>query len=366
MKSQAKHYDAGLMFRRKPAPEPQTTVDPWRSISEIVACRRVKPLLETAIAQGIELSQAASKGWAVLRGGTDKVAASKGYGVELMDLEVIGPWLDGTIKISTNHNLDLFGPNSPEVRARLTSAGLREVRAQLIAPLRANGELRGALILDAYGNESFSPVALENVGRMAGVVSQQMEMISEVERLYNLSAGLTHAFVEANEAQDFAQLGHGSRVATYALAMSQELELSQTEQRDVWFAAMLHDLGKLLRRDLNEGEHASLGYNLLASVSGLDAARLGVLHHHEHWDGTGIPNNLRGNEIPLAARIVATSNAFDHLTSERGETLSVREALARMREQSGRELDPNLVPILERILAQNKTTAELNPSMIKT
>ena len=86
-----------------------------------------------------------------------------------------------------------------------------------------------------------------------------------------------------------------------------------------------------------------------------------ILHHHERYDGTGVPAGKQGAEIPVFSRVIAVANTYDRLTSERGEMLNAREALSRMRAMAGRELDPELIPLLEGILNQNKATGELRP-----
>ncbi|HEX2864089.1 MAG TPA: HD domain-containing phosphohydrolase [Deinococcales bacterium] len=352
------------MFRRRTQESPEP-LDWSRAAAELFAARSVKGLLDSALAQALLLAPAASKAWMVLRSGTDRVAAVKGYGPEFLGLELVGPWMDGAARISTNVAGDLFQPNLPEVRARLAAAGLREVRSQLVVPLRERGDVHGAFVLDAYGAEPFSPLALEAVTRWANLALPALTLVSELSRYRTLSWGLTLAFVEAIESRDFAQLGHAQRVTSYAMALGRELNLTKPEMTDLWFAAMLHDLGKLAQDQLASedemAEHAKLGFNLLATVPELEAARQGILHHHERFDGTGQPDGLRGSSIPLFSRLIAVANAYDHLTSERGELLPPKQAGARLREMAAVELDPALVPVLEGIISQAKATGELRP-----
>jgi HD-GYP domain-containing protein (c-di-GMP phosphodiesterase class II) len=352
-----------IMFFRKRG---ETTLEPpdaLRASQELVAARSVKHVLEIALNHAMQLAPAASKGWAVIRTfDGDKIAAVKGYGFELIDQNLVGPWHDGVPRISTNLTGDLFQPNLPEVRAKLAAVGMREVKTAIIIPLRDRSDLRGALILDSYGPEAFQAGALESVARWAQMVTPALELIRELGRYRTLSWGLTLAFVEAIEAQDFAQLGHAQRVTSYALALARELRLTTPEQNDLWFAAMLHDLGKLSVPDSSDpGEHAGAGYNMLGNVPELHRAREAILHHHENYDGSGVPNSLQSTEIPVFSRIIAVANTYDRLTSERGEMLNAREALSRMRAMAGRELDPELIPILESVLNQNKATGELRP-----
>jgi HD-GYP domain-containing protein (c-di-GMP phosphodiesterase class II) len=349
------------VFRRK-RDDSAEPIDPLRAAQDLVAARSPKALLEAAITHALTLSPAATKAWAVLRErGTDRIAAVQGYGRELVGLELVGPWVDGAPRVSTNVTGDLFQPNLPEVRARLAASGLREVRSAIVVPLKDRGEVRGAIVLDAYGSDAFTPGALEAAARWGQVVTPSLELVQDLGHYRTLAWGLTLAFVEAIEARDFALLGHAQRVTSYAMAMARELNLTVTERVDLWFASMLHDLGKLMQDDLSEGEHARLGFNLLSTVPELESARLAILHHHEHFDGSGAPEGLSGRSIPMLSRLIAVANTYDHLTSERGELLNRTEALARARSMAGTTLDPNLMPVLEAVLNQNKATGELRP-----
>ncbi len=351
------------MFRRKrEEASPQTSADSIKAAAELLTVRSEKQLLELALAHALELAPAATRAYAVIRQGTDKIAAVKGYSQDFVDLELVGPWNDGTPRISSNLSGDLFNPNVAEVRAKLGAMGLREVRNALIAPMRDTGGSKGvlgALVLDAYGNQSFEPTVLEAVQRWSWVVSQSLTLIRQLGYHRQLAWHLTLAFIEAIEAQDFTQLGHAQRVTSYAMALAREIGLSSQEQNDVWFAAMLHNLGRLSGEGLEPAAVAGLGFNILSHVQELEASRVGILHVFEHWDGTGAPKKLNRNAIPIFSRIIAISNAYDSLTSERGEELNSREALERMRFEAGKIYDPELIERFASVLAQNKATAEL-------
>ncbi len=136
-------------------------------------------------------------------------------------------------------------------------------------------------------------------------------------------------------------------------------------------AASLHDLGKLaipeeiLRKPaaLNETErlvlerHPQIGYRMLESL-GVDPIADWVLHHHERWDGSGYPNGLTGDEIPLGARIIFVADAFDAMTSQRvyREPLSEPDALAELRRCSGTQFDPEIVRAFSRALGGNQVS----------
>ncbi len=351
------------MFRRKRQEAPtQNTADSIKAAAELLTVRSEKTLLELALAHALEIAPAATRAYAVVRIGTDKIAAVKGYSPDYIDLELVGPWNEGTPRISSNLVADLFNPNTAEVRAKLGAMGLREVRNSLIAPMRDTGGnkgMLGALILDAYGNQSFDPSVLENIQRWTWVVSQSLNLVRQLSYHRQLAWHLTLSFIEAIEAQDFTQLGHAQRVTSYAMALAREIGLTSQEQNDVWFASMLHNLGRLSGEGLEPAAIAGLGYNILSHVQELEASRVGILHVYERFDGKGGPKKLSRNAIPIFSRIIAIANAYDSLTSERGEELNSREAMERMRDDADKIYDPELLERFATVLAQNKATAEL-------
>jgi HD-GYP domain-containing protein (c-di-GMP phosphodiesterase class II) len=347
------------MFRRKAA-EPAEGFDQIKAAQELLASRTLKNLLESAMQSAMTQAPAATRAWAVVRSnGTDKIAAVKGYGSEYLGVELVGPWVDGQPRISTNPSNDFFNPNLPDARAKLSSMGIREYKQCLVVPFRDRSQgIRGAMMLDSY-QDAFAASTLEALNRWGGIVTSVLGGFLDMTKQRSLAWNLTLTFVEAIEAQEFNQLGHAVRVTSYAMAMARELGLNSVEQNDIWFAAMLHDLGRLSDSGADEVSIASLGYNLLERVSELETARLAILHTCEHFDGSGGPRGLRGQAIPLFSRVIAVANAFDLLTTDRGEELNSGEALERIRKDIGSRFDPEIVSKLEAILKQQKATREL-------
>ncbi|MFN3265235.1 MAG: HD-GYP domain-containing protein [Deinococcales bacterium] len=347
------------MFRRKAA-EPTESFDQIKAAQELLAARSLKSLLESAMQSAMLLAPAATRAWTVVRSnGTDKIAAVKGYGSEYIGVELVGPWTDGQPRISTNPSNDFFNPNLPEARAKLSSMGIREYKQCLIVPFRDRSVgIRGAMMLESY-QDAFASGALEALNRWGGVVTSILGSFLDMSKQRSLAWNLTLTFVEAIEAQEFNQLGHAVRVTSYAMAIARELGLNALEQNDIWFASMLHDLGRLSEAGADDVSLASLGYNLLERVSELETARLAILHTHEYFDGTGGPRGLRGSAIPLFSRVIAVANAFDILTTDRGEQLSSNEAFERIKKQENTRFDPEIVRKLEVVLKQQKATREL-------
>jgi len=156
------------------------------------------------------------------------------------------------------------------------------------------------------------------------------------------------------------------RVTHYALRLAQVLHLDRQQLIQVEFGALVHDAGKIwvprpvLQKAcrLNDVEwaimrlHPVLGTQLIEQVEFLRTVAPIVRHHHEQWDGSGYPNGLAGEAIPFLARIVATADVFDALTSERSyrDAFSLPDALAEMERMAGRYLDPHLVPFFKKAI----------------
>jgi diguanylate cyclase (GGDEF)-like protein/putative nucleotidyltransferase with HDIG domain len=187
----------------------------------------------------------------------------------------------------------------------------------------------------------------------------------------------------ALEAKDRYTRGHSQAVANYAVALCHALQLPEDQVEHVRLAALLHDIGKIGIPEpilckggpLNEREweimkqHPVIGARqILAPVTALKPIIPMVEYHHENWDGTGYPAGLRGEEIPLGARIVSIVDAFHGLTSDRAyrKALSIHDAKRLLEEGSGTKWDPYLLEMFFRILriaSPKSGEAERNESM---
>jgi putative two-component system response regulator len=152
---------------------------------------------------------------------------------------------------------------------------------------------------------------------------------------------------------------HSTRLAEWAVRIGQELGLDAEGQADVEVAALLHDAGKvgvpdaILRKpgplDPDEWRvmrmHPEFSWAVLRLVPGLERASLFALHHHEKFNGSGYPSGLRGEEIPIGARIVSVIDAFDAMVASRPykQGLPCEEALRRLVADSGTHFDPEVV-----------------------
>lgn len=177
------------------------------------------------------------------------------------------------------------------------------------------------------------------------------------------------ALVAAIEMTDGYTYGHSLRDAAYAAALADEMGLPPQQVENIRRGALLHDIGKvfvserILRKsdELTDEEfesvrkHSALGAGVLSKVQALkDVARI-VRHHHERFDGSGYPDGLADDRIPLGARVVAVVDAFGAMTTDRPyrKTMSVEEAVAELERHAGDQFDPRVVEAFLRLLQRH-------------
>jgi HD-GYP domain-containing protein (c-di-GMP phosphodiesterase class II) len=179
------------------------------------------------------------------------------------------------------------------------------------------------------------------------------------EQVRQMQTAIVCALNQLLDLRDLSTGCHSTRLAEWAVRVAVELGLDEIHQRNVEVACLLHDLGKIgvadavLRKERaltpEEREqmkrHPEFGWAILRQLPGLELAGLFALHHHEHYDGSGYPGGLKGEQIPLGARIVAVVDAFDAMVSDRcyRKGLPLDEAIARLEAASGTQFDPAIV-----------------------
>ncbi|MFQ5927747.1 MAG: diguanylate cyclase, partial [Terriglobia bacterium] len=163
----------------------------------------------------------------------------------------------------------------------------------------------------------------------------------------------------AIDAKDHYTQGHSQNVARYSIALGRHLGLAEKSVEELHLAAILHDVGKfgIPERVLHKPspldpdefeimkEHAVLGARILEPLRTIPAIQKIVRHHHEYFDGTGYPDGLKGERIPLASRIIAIADAFDTMVTERTykRSRTREEAFAELQRGAGTQFDPKLV-----------------------
>jgi putative nucleotidyltransferase with HDIG domain len=219
-----------------------------------------------------------------------------------------------------------------------------------------------------------------------------------VRQLYQMNVQLTEELeeklelmVKSMEARDPYTSGHSRRVSEYALAIARELKLSAEHLDNIKRAALLHDVGKiyeefapLLRKEgkLTPEEmmimrtHVVRSAQLVATAGKLrGAVEAMIKHHHENFDGTGYPEGLAGDQIPVGARIIMVADTIDAMTTDRPyrKAMSLPRAIEELEKYAGRQFDPELVRLvaksgsIRRLLGLDRRSSEpgIEPSRSK-
>jgi putative nucleotidyltransferase with HDIG domain len=184
-------------------------------------------------------------------------------------------------------------------------------------------------------------------------------LFDAIGRLRVQFGGVLEALLSLEEVSDTALRSHSQRHGELARSVAMRLGMPKDMAEEVFWAALLHDIGKLsldreifsLPRPLSTEEwalvrrHPTLGAKVLEGVPGLEKVITYVRYHHERWDGSGYPEGLRGESIPQGARIVALVDAFDAMVSARAyrRPRSLLDAVTEVRDQAGKHFDPAVV-----------------------
>lgn len=303
-------------------------------LAELLSRPTLEGLLESALSQLAARVGGDVKGYGVLRRGQDRVVAVLLYPRRLVGLSLSGPWTAARPRLITSGSSDLYAMNDEMLHPQFDEAGMNQVSASLVLPLSDKGRNLGALVLDRVGSD-FTQEQQDSAQKLSGVVGMLLGLMDSREEARVTARTVAAAVAEMSESLDFDSVGHAEAVAQVALRLGRTLGLAERELDEVWFAATLHDIGKLH----GEENHAQVSANVLHGVSSLTQAQLAIRHHHERWDGQGTPDKLSGEDIPLYARILAVANTY-----VRTGDLEV------LRGQAGKALDPRLVGMLERSL----------------
>jgi putative nucleotidyltransferase with HDIG domain len=245
-------------------------------------------------------------------------------------------------------------------------------------PLNAANRQIGALLFTrATPLSEFEMKLLRDIADLAANALHRTDLF---ERLRAANAELRAAYDETIEGwsraldlRDRETEGHSRRVTELTVRIAARMGFSEEELVHIRRGALLHDIGKMGIPDaillkpgqLDEQEwaimrtHPTLAVEFLRPITFLAPALDIPWCHHEKWDGTGYPRGLRGEEIPLAARIFAVVDVYDALTSDRPyrAAWSHERALAYIREQAGRHFDPRVVEVFEQVITEINSNA---------
>jgi len=229
----------------------------------------------------------------------------------------------------------------------------------ICVPILFKNKLLGVInITNKKNKETFTTEDLNLMTSLAQNAAIAIENAKLYDDLHMLFLDTVRSLAAAIDAKDPYTHGHSERVSEYAVAIAKELKLPSEKIKNIRLAGLLHDIGKIGIREiilkkpakLTESEyeeikqHPEVGARILKKVEALETLIPALLHHHERWDGTGYVLNLKGNEIPIEARILAVADAFDAITTDRpyrnGKSFS--EAIEEIKNCCGTQFDTKI------------------------
>jgi putative nucleotidyltransferase with HDIG domain len=223
-----------------------------------------------------------------------------------------------------------------------------------------------AIIASGQYENRFTTGRKDEIGTLAEALNNMASRIIDGTReRENFLIGILMALTRSIDAKSPWTAGHSERVTKYAEAIGRSLNLNDDQMRVLSISAILHDIGKIAvpeqildkQGKLSKEEydvvkkHPRTGADILAHIPSYETILYGVLHHHEHWDGTGYPNGLTEKNIPLFARIICVADAYDALTDERPyrKAWTKEQALQFLDQQKEKMFDPEIVDVFKKI-----------------
>ena len=202
----------------------------------------------------------------------------------------------------------------------------------------------------------FIETAIKSIEQMKMIKTMNEELLASKEQLVKSYLETIEILRYTVEAKDTYTRGHSERVSEYSVLIGKKLGLPQSDLKTLKIGGLFHDIGKigiadsilmktgkLTNSEYNEiKKHPIIGKNILSNASIFQDIIPIVLYHHERYDGKGYPESLRGNDIPLLARIVCVADSFDAMTSKRSyrDVLDYDYVKNEIKSQSGTQFDP--------------------------
>ena len=205
-------------------------------------------------------------------------------------------------------------------------------------------------------------VAVGLVIVLAGMCRKVDVLRKKQKQYHDIVNQSLETFAHAIDAKDQTTNGHSQRVAIYSAEIAKRMGMSDEEQEQIYYMGMLHDIGKIGIPDailkkpgkLTEEEmqiirnHPTIGGEILKDFTAIQGISDGARYHHERYDGNGYNEGLKGEEIPLAARIICVADSYDTMSSKRvyKELHEENYILSELDQCSGKQFDPEIVPFM--------------------
>lgn len=238
----------------------------------------------------------------------------------------------------------------------------QQIQSIMCVPMSDEQGPVGVIYVDnVVGSRQFTKrdlKVLTAIGNQAGIAIRRAQLARQVETLFRDAMRTIISLVEVKDQYTY---GHSERVTAVTLRLSElcPADMERPDMRDIEIAGLLHDVGKLaVRLDILQKpesltdseyeavkEHPVSGAAILNSVDNAEAIAAAIRHHHERWDGSGYPDGLARERIPVLSRLLAIADAFDSMASDRPykSVLPQEEILAELSQGAGTQFDPVLV-----------------------
>ncbi|MFH1706308.1 MAG: HD domain-containing phosphohydrolase [Planctomycetota bacterium] len=239
---------------------------------------------------------------------------------------------------------------------------INRIRSVICAPLVTQHMVSGVLYISRNRpGQGFVTEDLELATAVATQVGMALENLRSRREQHELFIDMIKALISAGELQHPESKGHSERTSAIATNLAKRMQLTLREVSNVRIAALLHDVGKIglapgadphaaRNADYMKREAIQNAAKILENVSKLEYLLPAIRHQFERFDGTGLPDGLKGQAIPVFARIIAAADAFDTMTTHgglRGEGFPPKEAIHELRREAGTAFDPEVVAALE-------------------
>lgn len=294
---------------------------------------------ETATRTALELASARAS-FVLMRGEAGAAPAriaSAGKDAAKLEQRLVEPLVKLANLVMSEGRPALSGPEGP-------------TPAMIAIPLPGEATPAGALIAVAPdGRATFEPEEIDALTTLGGLTAVALRNADLRDAQRNFFTHVTDMLVSALDAHLGYHGGHGARVARYANRVGRQMGLDDHRLERLHFAALLHDVGMLKlnrKQQMNRRErakHTVLGGRLLARIRLWEDLAPLVHHHHEWWDGSGYPDGLSGDAIPLESRIIGVCEAFDAITSDMSykEAAPFELAVHEIESGAGTQFDPD-------------------------
>ena len=230
---------------------------------------------------------------------------------------------------------------------------------------------QGEMISELEHKTKIEEEANEEIIHINQMVNEQVVKLTKMSEELEMSyINTVNSLARALDSRDRYTHGHSERVTMWSIKIAEKIGYTTEELARLRQSALLHDMGKIgvrdaiLRKDgpltpeelLEMQQHPVIGYEIIKGVMHLTSCLDGILYHHERIDGKGYPKGLKGQNIPLDARIIAVADTFDAMTSDRPYRKGMlrEKALAIMGEIAGTQLDQSLVSVFLDIAREMK------------